>query len=358
LIPGPGVGATWPEERPASAAAIWRPGPACWPVWRVVGGQAPAAGAAPARAGRLVAWFIPNVTSLLWARLALGLGGGIHGPDWSRAWAKRAGKWEPAAAAGVAVSVRPLPPFAKGRTLAQGGVAGSPCLVPTSRWRPTCSAPPFSLPPLAGACADPGRRGRGALPESERLAHPLGASCAPCKNSWLVLGFGSFSLSCAIPSNPATAQQIASASEQVLPRTQPPRPWQSRWGAGCRGPCPQATLGAAAGPAGAALDGDSGRLSLNSLTPPAGQDSGTRPRSNGVVILRFGSRSGRHPNGPAQPLEQGGVIGERSSPAQSGPAMGRKRTPSTGKALGVWAAPRARPRSKGFLHLAARHSAA
>jgi len=121
-------------------AAIWRPGPACWPVCAVVGGQPGCLEQPlPEQAGWLLGY--SDVTSLLWARLALGLGGGIHG-RWSTGLASEP-EWSQAAAAGVACSVSRCR-----RCRANPGRAAwrkAPCWWPTSRWRPTCSAPRFCL---------------------------------------------------------------------------------------------------------------------------------------------------------------------------------------------------------------------
>jgi len=84
---------------------------------------------------------------LAWARLALGLGGGIHG-RWSRAWpASRSGASK--RLRGVADSVSRL--RRSGRTLA-GGVAEGPCCVANSRWRPHTVGTPFFCLLWRGLC--------------------------------------------------------------------------------------------------------------------------------------------------------------------------------------------------------------
>jgi len=97
----------------------------------------------PEQAGWLLGY--SDVTSLLWARLALGLGGGIHGPmvtglasepEWSQQRLR------------ALLFGEPLPPL-QGEPW-QGGVAEGPLLVANLTVATHLLGTPF-LPPLAGA---------------------------------------------------------------------------------------------------------------------------------------------------------------------------------------------------------------
>jgi len=278
--------------------------------------------------------------SLLWRAWRLGLGvastGDGHGPgpakpEWSQQRLR------------ALLFGEPLPPL-QGENPGRAAWRRAPCWWPTSPVATHLLGTPVL--PLCGGCADPGRRGRGALPD-RAPAHPL----APLRRlatagwSWL----RRFALTADDPvESKRPPQHSLSASKQVLARTHR-RPCIPVDGQVCRVGHAQATGRCAAG--WPALIRRQRPPQPDSLTLPLGQDSGSATsRVDGVVSGEVGKPERRSPE-PASPAARTGrLIGD--APALSSPlACGQTATPPP-ESPGVWWRPRAR-RDPGFPPLAA-----
>ncbi|APD47457.1 LD-carboxypeptidase [Synechococcus sp. CS-602] len=201
----------------------------------------------PEQAGWLLGY--SDVTSLLWARLALGLGGGIHGPmvtglasepEWSQQRLR------------ALLFGEPLPPL-QGEPW-QGGVAEGPLLVANLTVATHLLGTPF-LPPLAGAVLILEDVGEAPYRIERLLTH--WRLCGALQQL-AGLGFGSF-LDCDDPVESSEPPQHRFSLEQVL------RERTADLGIPVVGRLPVGHApGNGALPLGrlARLDGDSGRLSL------------------------------------------------------------------------------------------------